>query len=202
VVNTLEHNGTGHNFLNRIPMPQALWPTIDKWDFIKLQIFYKAKDIINRTNYQHTDWKWIFINPAYDRGLISKIYSKLKKIDTNNQNNPITNRFRTKQRILNRGIHDGQESLKCSKSLLIREMHIKTSLRFHLTLIRIAEIKNSRDSTCWWGCGTGVTLLHCSWEYKHTTTLEINLALSQKTGNSYTSRSNYMTPGHIPKKML
>jgi hypothetical protein len=38
---------------------------------------------------------------------------------------------------------------KCSMSLVIREMKIKTTLRFHLTPIRIAEIKNPGDSTCW-----------------------------------------------------
>jgi hypothetical protein len=41
---------------------------------------------------------------------------------------------------------------KCSASLTIREMPIKTTLKFHLTPVRMAKIKNSGDSRCWQGC--------------------------------------------------
>jgi hypothetical protein len=49
--------GTGGNFLNRIPMAQALRSRIGKWDLMKLKSFCKAKDIVNSTNQQLTDWK-------------------------------------------------------------------------------------------------------------------------------------------------
>jgi hypothetical protein len=55
---------------------------------------------------------------------------------------------------------------KCSKSLVIREMQIKTILRFHITPVRIAKIKTAGDNTCWRGCGERGTLLHCWWDYK------------------------------------
>jgi hypothetical protein len=42
---------------------------------------------------------------------------------------------------------------KCSTSLIIREMQIKTTLRFYFTPVRLAKIKNSGDSRCWQGCG-------------------------------------------------
>ena len=49
--------GTGGNFLKRIPMAHALRSRIDKWDFIKLESFCKAKDIVSKTNQQPTDWE-------------------------------------------------------------------------------------------------------------------------------------------------
>jgi hypothetical protein len=55
---------------------------------------------------------------------------------------------------------------KCSSSLVIREMQFKTNLRFHLTPVRMAKIKNLIDSTRWRGCGERATLLNCWWDCK------------------------------------
>jgi hypothetical protein len=91
VVKSLEDLGTGENLLNRTPMAYALRSRIDKWDCIKLQSFCKAKDTVNRTKWQPTDWEKIFTNPTSDRGLISKIYKELEKLDSRKPNNPIKN---------------------------------------------------------------------------------------------------------------
>ena len=75
---SLEHIGTGENFLNRIPIAYALRSRIDKWDLIKLQSFCKAKDTVNKTKRPPSDWERIFTYPKSDRGLISNIYKELK----------------------------------------------------------------------------------------------------------------------------
>jgi hypothetical protein len=61
---------------------------------------------------------------------------------------------------------DEKHLKKCSTSLVIREIQIKTTLRFHLTAVRMAKIKNSGESRCWQGCGERGTLLHCLWDCK------------------------------------
>ena len=55
---------------------------------------------------------------------------------------------------------------KCAESLVIKEMQIKTTLRFHLTLVKMSKMKNSGDSRCWQGCVERRTLLHCWWDCK------------------------------------
>jgi hypothetical protein len=142
----LKHISTREIFLNRTPMVQALRSTIDKWDLIKLQSFCKAMNTVNRTKWQPTDWEKIFANPLSDRGLIFNIYKELKKLDSREPNNTIKKwGTELKREFSTEEYQIAEKHLKkCPASLVIREMQIKTTLRFHLKPVGMAKIKKLR----------------------------------------------------------
>ena len=63
---------------------------INKWDLLKFKSFCKAKETINKTKRQPTDWEKIFANDVTDKGLVSKIYKQLMMLNGIKINNPLT----------------------------------------------------------------------------------------------------------------
>ena len=105
----------------------------------------------------------IFTNPISKRGLISKIYKILKKLDINK---PIFKmEYRSKQKILNRGISNAGERKNVHHPGHQRNGN-QNYLRLHLIPVRMAKIKNISGKLCQQGYGARRTLLHCWWECK------------------------------------
>ena len=107
----------------------------------------------------------IFITKTSDKGLITQLYEELNQLYKKSSHSPnekwardINGQFSDKE------IKTIKKHMRqCSKSLIIREMQIKTTLTYHLTPRRLANRTAKESNKCWRGCGKIGTLMHCWW---------------------------------------
>ena len=138
---------------------------ISKWDLINLKSCCTAKETLYKMKRQPTEWEKLSATEWTDKGLISKVYKHLLQLNIKKSNNPIKKGAEDINRqFCIEDIQMAKKHLKrCSTSLIIREMPIKITRRYHLTPARMAIIKKSTSNKCWRECGEKGTLLHCSW---------------------------------------
>jgi len=122
---------------------------INKRDLIKLKSFCTTKETISKVKRQPSEWEKIIANEGIDKELISKIYKQLLQLNSRKINDPIKkwakelNRHFSKEDIQT----DNKNMKRCSTSLIIKEMQIKTTVRYHFMSVRMDAIKKSTNKS-------------------------------------------------------
>ena len=115
---------------------------------MKLKNFCTTKETINKVKRQPSEWEKIIANEAPDKKLISRVYKKLLQLNSRKINDPIKKWAKKQNRHFSK--EDTQMANKrmkrCSTSLTIREMQVKITVWYHLTLVRMAAIKKSTNN--------------------------------------------------------
>ena len=115
-----------------------------------------SKETTNKVKRQPSEWEKIIAKETTDEELISKICKQLIQLNARKKKKKTIKKW---EKGLNR--HFSKEDIqvankhmkRCSTSLIIREMQIKTTMRYHLRLVRMAIIRKSTNNKCWRGCG-------------------------------------------------
>ena len=124
---------------------------INKWDLIKLKSFCTIKESISKVKRQPSEWEKIIAKETTDNELISEIYKQLPQLNSRKIKDPIkkwakeVNRHFSKENIRMANKHMKRRS---TSSLIIREIQIKTTMRYHFIPVRMAVIQKSASNKC------------------------------------------------------
>ena len=123
---------------------------INTWNLIKLKSFHTAKETKNKVKRQPSELEKIISKETTDKELISKIFKQHIQLNTRKANNPIKKRERDLKRHFSKeDIQMANKHMKrSSASLIIREMQIKTTMRYHIAPVRTTIIKKSTSNKC------------------------------------------------------
>ena len=118
---------------------------LNKWDLTKLRSFGTSKETISKVKRQPSEWEKIIAKETIGKELLSKKHKQLIQLNTRKANNPIKKWERDLKRHLSKeDIQMAKKHMKrCSTPLIFREIQIKTTMRYHLTPVRLATIKKS-----------------------------------------------------------
>ena len=138
-------------FTDMSPRARDIKERINKWDLIKIKSFCTAKENSIKIKREPTTWENIFAKDTSDKGLISKIYKEFTRLHSKKTSNPIKKWAKDLNRHFSKeDIQRAQKHMKgCSASLAIREMQIKTTMRYHFTPVRMAIINKATNNKGW-----------------------------------------------------
>jgi hypothetical protein len=129
----------------------------------------KSFSMVSQLKRPSTEWEKIFTGYTSDKRLLTRIYRKLKKLNSSSKINEPIKKWATElnRTFSNEEIHMAK---KTNEKMLTISDHKENANQNHtkspLTLVRIAIIKNTTNNKCWQGCRGKGTFKHCWWECK------------------------------------
>ena len=146
------------------PKAKATQAKINKWGDIKLKNWTQRKQA---TQYRGSLLNGkIFAKHISDKGFIPKMYEELIQLNSRKHTMWLRNDQKIQRDICSKDDIQMANMKRCSKSLIIREIQIRATLRYHLTPVQMGVIKKTMSNKCWWGRGEKGTLLHHWWKCK------------------------------------